>query len=50
MEDKKNIINIRNKKASFNFEFVEKFVAGIFLGGTEIKSIRPVLKVIKILK
>lgn len=40
MEDKKNIINIRNKKASFNFEFVEKFVAGIVLGGTEIKSIR----------
>jgi len=35
-----NRINIRNKKASFNFEFVEKFVAGLVLGGTEIKSIR----------
>ena len=33
-------INIKNKKASFNFEFIERFVAGIVLGGTEIKSIR----------
>ncbi|MDP4227202.1 MAG: SsrA-binding protein SmpB [Bacteroidota bacterium] len=33
-------VNIRNKKASFNFEFVEKYVAGIVLTGTEIKSIR----------
>lgn len=33
-------INIKNKKASFNFEFIEKFVAGIQLTGTEIKSIR----------
>lgn len=35
-----NKINIRNKKASFNFEFIEKFIAGIVLSGTEIKSIR----------
>lgn len=35
-----NKINIKNRKASFNFEFVEKFIAGIVLGGTEIKSIR----------
>ncbi len=35
-----NDINIKNKKASFNFELVEKFIAGIVLGGTEIKSIR----------
>ena len=33
-------INIRNKKASFEFEFLEKFIAGIVLQGTEIKSIR----------
>jgi len=33
-------INIRNKKASFNYEFVETLVAGIVLKGTEIKSIR----------
>lgn len=33
-------INIRNKRASFDFEFIEKFVAGIQLYGTEIKSIR----------
>ncbi|HEX3009502.1 MAG TPA: SsrA-binding protein SmpB, partial [Bacteroidales bacterium] len=32
--------NIRNKKASHDFEFLEKFVAGIQLSGTEIKSIR----------
>lgn len=34
-----NII-IRNKKASHDYEFIEKFVAGIALTGTEIKSIR----------
>ena len=33
-------IEIRNKKASFLFEFLEKFIAGIQLTGTEIKSIR----------
>lgn len=35
-----NKINIRNKKASFNYTFVEKYTAGIKLTGTEIKSIR----------
>ncbi|SHM43366.1 SsrA-binding protein [Cyclobacterium lianum] len=34
------IINIRNKKASFEFEFLDKYKAGIVLRGTEIKSIR----------
>lgn len=34
------IINIKNKKASFQFEFIEKFVCGMVLKGTEIKSIR----------
>ena len=33
-------INIRNKKASFEYEFLEKYIAGIQLSGTEIKSIR----------
>ncbi len=33
-------INIKNKKASFEYEFLEKYVAGIQLFGTEIKSIR----------
>jgi SsrA-binding protein len=33
-------INIRNKRASFDFEFIEVFTAGIMLTGTEIKSIR----------
>ena len=34
-----NIV-IRNKKASHDYEFLEKFIAGIKLTGTEIKSIR----------
>jgi SsrA-binding protein len=34
-----NIV-IKNKKASHDYEFIEKFVAGIVLSGTEIKSIR----------
>jgi SsrA-binding protein len=33
-------IVIRNKKASHDYEFLEKFIAGIKLSGTEIKSIR----------
>lgn len=33
-------VNIKNKRASFDYEFIEKFVAGIRLTGTEIKSIR----------
>jgi SsrA-binding protein len=33
-------INIRNKKATFNYELLDKVVAGIVLKGTEIKSIR----------
>jgi SsrA-binding protein len=35
-----NTINIRNKKAWFDYEILEKSVAGIQLTGTEIKSIR----------
>jgi len=33
-------INIKNKKAWFNYELIEKFIAGIRLTGTEIKSVR----------
>lgn len=33
-------INYKNKKAYFQYEFVDKFKAGIVLTGTEIKSIR----------
>lgn len=33
-------INIKNKRASFEYEFLETFTAGIQLTGTEIKSIR----------
>jgi SsrA-binding protein len=35
-----NKIQIRNKKAGFEYFLLEKFVAGIVLSGTEIKSIR----------
>ena len=34
------MINILNKRAKFDYEFLEKFDAGIVLTGTEIKSIR----------
>ena len=41
MADKRKVnINIKNRKASFNYEFLEKYIAGIQLFGTEIKSIR----------
>ena len=33
-------INIKNKKASYLYEFLDTYVAGIVLAGTEIKSIR----------
>lgn len=35
-----NNINIKNKRASFDYEIVETYQAGIVLTGTEIKSIR----------
>lgn len=37
---KKSPVNIKNKKASFEYFFIETFTAGIVLTGTEIKSIR----------
>lgn len=36
----KNKINIQNRKAKFQYEFLDKYQAGIVLKGTEIKSIR----------
>jgi SsrA-binding protein len=33
-------VNITNRQASFQYELIEKFIAGIALMGTEIKSIR----------
>jgi SsrA-binding protein len=35
-----NDINIRNKQAGFEYELLDKYVAGMVLMGTEIKSIR----------
>ena len=37
---KKSPVSIKNKKASFEYFFVETYTAGIVLTGTEIKSIR----------
>jgi SsrA-binding protein len=42
-DDKKRFsdnINIRNKQATYQFELLDKMVAGLALKGTEIKSIR----------
>lgn len=33
-------VNIRNKRAKFEYHLLDKFVAGIQLKGTEIKSVR----------
>lgn len=33
-------VNIKNRRAGFEFEFLDKYVAGMQLMGTEIKSIR----------
>ncbi|MCW3071353.1 MAG: SsrA-binding protein [Bacteroidetes bacterium] len=35
-----NRIDIKNRKASFEYAFLDKFLAGLQLTGTEIKSIR----------
>ena len=39
-KEKKGRIEIKNKKAGFEYEFLEHLTAGIVLSGTEIKSIR----------
>ena len=35
-----NTINIKNRRATFDYEIIETFTSGIVLTGTEIKSIR----------
>jgi SsrA-binding protein len=40
MPKAKSNIEIKNKRAGFEYEFIETFTAGIVLTGTEIKSIR----------
>ena len=40
MEKKALHIDIKNKKASFEYEFIDQYTAGIKLTGTEIKAIR----------
>ena len=37
---KPKTIEVKNKRASFDYEFLETYTAGIVLVGTEIKSIR----------
>ncbi|AGB28107.1 MULTISPECIES: SsrA-binding protein SmpB [Prevotellaceae] len=37
---RKSPVQIRNKKASFEYAFIDTYTAGIVLTGTEIKSIR----------
>lgn len=39
-EKKPSPVNIRNKRASFDYAFIDTFTAGIVLTGTEIKSVR----------
>lgn len=36
----KNTVEIKNRKASYNYEFLEEEVAGMSLLGSEVKSIR----------
>ena len=40
MPKAKSNVEIKNRRASFDYEFLETYTAGIVLGGTEIKSIR----------
>lgn len=35
-----NTVNIENRRAKFDYQFLDKLIAGIVLTGTEIKSIR----------
>lgn len=40
MKTKPKDINIKNRRATFDYEILETFTAGLVLTGTEIKSIR----------
>lgn len=42
-----NSINVRNKYASYEYELLDRYVAGLVLQGTEIKSIREGKVVLK---
>ena len=35
-----NTVNIRNRRASYEYELLDKYICGMVLKGTEIKSIR----------
>lgn len=37
---KQALVNIKNKRATFDYELIDTYTAGIVLTGTEIKSIR----------
>ena len=39
-KEKQKTINIKNRKAEFDYYLMEKYTAGLVLTGTEIKSIR----------
>lgn len=39
-QEKQPAINIKNKRATFDYELLDSYTAGIVLTGTEIKSIR----------
>ena len=39
-KDKKPAIEIKNRRAEFEYKFLDTYEAGIVLQGTEIKSIR----------
>lgn len=38
--EEKHVVDIKNKKASFEYFLIDEYVAGLVLTGTEIKSIR----------
>ena len=40
MPKAKSKVEIKNRRASFDYEFIETYTAGIVLSGSEIKSIR----------
>lgn len=40
MPKAKSKVQVSNKRASFDYEFIETYTAGIVLAGTEIKSLR----------
>ncbi len=43
MKNKEKQIFVKNKKATFDYEIIQKYTAGIVLAGTEVKSVRDSL-------